>query len=105
VVVLTPAYTNRLPTSFDDPERFDPQRFLVPDPEERARRLGSLLTFGAGAHACLGAALAPIEMKAILAATLRRFDLRLLRQDRERSVYRPAGAPASGARIAYKRVV
>lgn len=57
---------------YPDAQDFRPERFLdrKPSPYE-------FIPFGGGAHRCLGASLAVLEMKVALAALLRRFDLRL----------------------------
>ena len=69
--VLIPAYTpiiillaaaNRDPLHFNDPGRFD-----------IARDEGAPLSFAAGAHHCLGAALARMEAEAMLIAVTRRW--------------------------------
>ncbi len=57
------------PTVYADPECFEPARFLEPTPEY------SFLPFGGGAHRCLGAALAQLEMKVALSAIVGRFEL------------------------------
>lgn len=62
LVVLGAA--NRDPAAFEDPARFDITR-----PKGAVRQLG----FGHGAHRCLGAALAQVEMRAAIPAVLRRY--------------------------------
>ena len=62
-VTLWWASANRDETVFDDPFRFDVRR----DPNPH-------LTFGHGAHFCLGANLARLEMRLMLDALLDRFD-------------------------------
>ncbi|MBP2326669.1 cytochrome P450 [Kibdelosporangium banguiense] len=59
------------PDSFPDPHRFDPTRFL-------GNRLSAhhYLPFGGGTRRCLGADLAMLEMRTILATLLRRWTLR-----------------------------
>lgn len=57
------------PAVHPEPDRFNPQRFLEPTPEY------SFLPFGGGAHRCLGAALAQLEMKVALGAILSRYGL------------------------------
>jgi cytochrome P450 len=47
---------------FDDPDRFDVRR-----------EIGQHLTFGFGAHYCLGAALARLEARVVLEEVLKRF--------------------------------
>ncbi|MFJ9381233.1 cytochrome P450 [Streptomyces sp. NPDC101455] len=54
---------NRDPRVFDDPEAFRPDRPMRPGP----------ITFGAGAHTCLGQHLARIELQELVAQFPRRF--------------------------------
>lgn len=64
---------NRDPSAFEDPARFDVTR-----PKGSVRHLG----FGHGAHRCLGAALAQVEMRVVIPAVLRRYPaLRLVEED------------------------
>lgn len=51
----------------------DPKRFLAPNEFDPRRDARSTLSFGAGAHFCLGAALARIEAAIAFPALLRRF--------------------------------
>jgi cytochrome P450 len=57
------------PDTHPDPERFRPERFLEPTPDY------SFLPFGGGAHRCLGAALAQLEIKVAITGVLTRFEL------------------------------
>ena len=67
-VVALLAAGNRDPEHYDDPERFDAARY----------RLGANtpphLSFGGGAHLCLGAHLARLETQIAIGAIVRRFD-------------------------------
>jgi cytochrome P450 len=56
---------------YPEPDRFRPERFL-----ERSYTPFEYLPFGGGARRCLGAAFALYEMKLVLAAILRKYDLR-----------------------------
>jgi cytochrome P450 family 135 len=55
------------PELYPDPERFQPERFLTAAPAPY-----TWLPFGGGAHRCLGAALAELEIKVALATILSR---------------------------------
>ncbi len=65
---------HRLPTVFAQPDAFDPDRFAPPRDEERKTPYG-LIPFGGGTRICIGINFAQIEVKALVAHVLRRFDL------------------------------
>jgi cytochrome P450 len=71
---LSLASSHLLPGVFEEPFRFDPDRFLPPRDEERRTPYG-LVTFGGGARICIGINFAQIEVKALAAHVLRNFDL------------------------------
>lgn len=58
------------PSLYPDPEALCPERFLDGAPEAYA-----WLPFGGGAHRCIGAALAELEIKVALGSMLRRIEL------------------------------
>lgn len=63
--------THRHPKYWPDPERFDPDRFnTTPAPF-------TYLPFGGGPRFCIGAVMAQIEAKAVLARLIQRFDFQL----------------------------
>lgn len=61
-VLLSPGAANRDPARFADPERFD-----------AGRESNLHLAFGHGAHYCIGAALARVELEAVFSALPQRF--------------------------------
>jgi cytochrome P450 len=82
------------PEIYPEPERFRPERFLESTPDY------SFLTFGGGAHRCIGAALAQLEMRVVLGAILERFDLQPTAAAMSPAVRRAVTlVPKGGARV------
>ena len=93
-VAYSAYYTGRLPELFERPEEFRPQRFAdgkIPP--------YSMLAFGGGHRSCIGRRFARLEMGLVIAAILRRWDVRVLPR-RDDAVFfsptlqRTAGLPA-----------
>lgn len=70
-LMISPYVSHRVPEHFPDPERFDPAR---PEPEH----LFAAIPFGAGRRKCVGNAFALLQVKAIFAALLQRYELSLV---------------------------
>jgi len=68
--------SHRLPQYWPDPRRFDPERFSAA--QSAARHRFAYLPFAAGHRNCIGATLAVVEAKLIIAQIARRFRLQLL---------------------------
>jgi cytochrome P450 len=73
-VFLAIAAGHRMPSVWDDPERFDPDRFLPPREEDR-RTPYALATFGGGPRICLGINFAQVEVVALAAHVRRHYQL------------------------------
>jgi cytochrome P450 len=89
------------PDIYPEPHVFRPERFLEDPPDGY-----SFLPFGGGAHRCLGAALALLEIKIVLREILARLELAPVSPSLARSVPRgPTLAPRKGAlvRVVKKR--
>lgn len=65
---------HRLPTVWQEPERFDPERFAPPREEDKQHPY-ALATFGGGSRICIGINFAQLEVKALVAYVLRNFEL------------------------------
>lgn len=75
VVFLSPYFTHRHPEVWDDPEAFDPDRFL---PENEAKLpKGAYIPFVAGPRQCIGKAFAEMELRLVLAMLVRDFRIEL----------------------------
>lgn len=78
IIVLSPYLTQRDARWYDDPQRFDPDRWL---PERvAARPKFAYFPFGAGPRICIGEQFAWMEGILVLATIARRWRLRLLSQ-------------------------
>jgi cytochrome P450 len=98
-IVIVDAYgLHHDPAIYPDPERFRPDRFLDGAPEH------AFLPFGGGAHRCIGASLAQLEIKVVLGALLERFELAPVKPGLERIRRRGVTmAPRNGARVRVRR--
>ncbi len=73
-VLLSPYVTHRDPRFWEDPERFEPERF---SPGHSARPRYAYFPFGGGPRACIGSAFALIEMQVIVAMVAQRYEVTL----------------------------
>ena len=78
IVATSPAFANRLPHVFKDPDSFDPDRFGPDREEDKAAGTFSYISFGGGRHGCLGEPFAYLQIKAIWSHLLRNFELELV---------------------------
>lgn len=75
VVNLSPWVTHRHPAFWEEPERFDPDRFL-PD-RVRARPRFAYFPFSGGPRLCIGESFALMEAQLVMAMMLQRYHLAL----------------------------
>lgn len=74
-VLLSPYITHRHPDFWDEPEKFNPERF---SPEESAARPRfAYFPFGGGARVCIGNNFALMEAQLVLATIAQKYRLRL----------------------------
>ncbi|MEX2551680.1 MAG: cytochrome P450 [Actinomycetota bacterium] len=73
VAVVSPWVTHRHPAFWDDPEKFDPERF-TPD-KEKARHRYAYFPFGGGARACIGQYFSMLEAIIVTAQLARAYKL------------------------------
>lgn len=78
IVATSPAFANRLPHVFKEPDRYDPDRFAVGREEDKAAGAFSYISFGGGRHGCLGEPFAYLQIKAIWSHLLRNFEFELI---------------------------
>lgn len=78
IVATSPAFANRLPSIYRDPDTFDPDRFLPGREEDKVAGAFSYISFGGGRHGCLGEPFAYLQIKAIWSHLLRNFEFELV---------------------------
>ncbi len=100
-LLLSPTVSQRLPEVFEDADCFDPQRFAA----ERSQGLHpfAYIAFGGGRHKCLGNAFARLQIKAILATLLRRYEFSLTRDPIGSDFHGLVIGPSQPCRVRYRR--
>jgi cytochrome P450 len=100
-VLMSQWVMQRDPRYFDEPERFDPDRWQ----EERAKEVPKFayFPFGAGARACIGAAFAGMEAALVLATIAQRYKLRVAPDARVEMVPTITLRPRHGIRMVLSR--
>ncbi|KAK3021108.1 hypothetical protein RJ639_045492 [Escallonia herrerae] len=78
IVATSPAFANRLPHVYKNPDNYDPDRFAAGRDEDKAAGAFSYISFGGGRHGCLGEPFAYLQIKAIWSHLLRNFELELI---------------------------
>ncbi len=76
LAMVSPAVAHRLPHIFSDPDRFYPDRFAPPANEGKEYQ-HALIGFGGGKHRCMGKNFAIMQIKAIWALLVDRFDFQI----------------------------
>jgi cytochrome P450 len=80
LVLLSPYLTHRHPMFWEEPERFDPNRFV---PARAAgRHTFAYVPFGGGPRRCIGSGFASLEMQLIVSTVAQRYRLAILPEAR-----------------------
>jgi len=102
MVAVTPWILHRHRGLWDDPERFDPERFLGETAGARPRL--AYIPFGAGPRTCIGAQLALTEIMLVLARVAQRYRPRLAPGQTVELQHRVTLRPVGGMRMRLERV-
>ena len=76
-ISLVPHLLHRNPKYWDDPETFNPERWVNVSEEEAERRRFAFFPFGAGGRNCIGSYFATLEAQMIVAAIVRSFQVEI----------------------------
>jgi cytochrome P450 len=100
-ILLCPYLTHRHPEFWENPEAFDPDRFL---PERaKARPRHAYFPFGGGPRLCMGVDMAIMETLLILAMVVQRFQVHLVPGHREEPECILDMIPRHGVRVTLRR--
>ncbi|MEM9696928.1 MAG: cytochrome P450, partial [Myxococcota bacterium] len=100
-LLISPTVSHRMADVFIDPHRFDPHRF-GPGREEDKRDF-AYIPFGGGRHKCMGNAFALLQVKAILAVLLERFEFELVDREVGSDFHGLVVGPTEPCRVRYRR--
>ena len=80
-ILLSPYLTHRHPDFWENPEAFDPERFLPARSHDRPRH--AYFPFGGGPRLCMGVDMAMMEMMLIMVMVVQRYRIHLVPGHRE----------------------
>ena len=101
LVLYSPASSHRLSEIFEQPDVFDPSRFLPPREEHKGKPFG-LVTFGGGNQICLGMSFATTEMMVLTAVLAQRYQWSAVPGQDLRPRHLPTKRPKSGLRLLFR---
>jgi hypothetical protein len=97
LVLWSAHLAGRDPRTWDEPLRFDPDRFVDMTAQERALADAAWVPFGRGARNCIGFALAQMELTLIVARLAQRLDVRATAPREPRPAGMVVNRPQGGA--------
>jgi cytochrome P450 len=100
-LVILPWVLHRHRTLWEDPDRFDPERFSKERSASRPRF--AYLPFGAGPRVCIGAQLALTEVSLLVATMAQRYRLKLVPEQEIVLTHRVTLRPRDGIRMQLER--
>ncbi len=99
IVLASPAAANRLEEYWENPNTYDPMRFLDGRQEED-RQPYTNTSFGGGLHGCMGQQYAYIQVKIVLTYFFKHFDIEMLDKTFPQQDYTCLVVPPKGETLA-----
>ena len=103
ILTLAPQHTHRMAEYWDDPLKFDLDRWLEPRNEHKRHNF-SFVGFGGDAHKCIGMHFALMQVKNFLHQFLRRYEFRLADNFSDKMQTVPLPKPMDDLPIVLKRI-
>ena len=101
VTGVNPMLTHLLPAIWSEPDRYNPERFSPT--EARTRHRFAFVPFGGGAHGCLGANFASLQVRSLLRYLLQDHELVLASERPPRWYHWPNCRPLGGLPVEFRR--
>lgn len=101
LVMVAPWTLHRHELYWDQPDRFDAERFL--GAREKEVQPGTYIPFGQGPHTCIGAGFATLEASLIIASLVRDFEFDVVGDQSVRPVARLTTRPAQEISVRVRR--
>tara|TARA_B110000014_G_scaffold264467_1_gene266423 strand:- start:3686 stop:5044 length:1359 start_codon:yes stop_codon:yes gene_type:complete len=103
ILTLSPSFVHRMPEWWDDPLKFDPERFSDSRAEDK-RHPFSYIPFGGGAHKCIGMHFALLNLRIFIFQTLKKYSIEI---DEDYNPYFqsfPMPMPSDGLKVKLKKL-
>lgn len=104
-VGISPWVLHRDPLVFEDPNSFNPERWLTEDQEKLRIMNRSFFAFGAGPHTCSGRWISMLEITKLIATLFLRYDLELVDGGRGMTFKNLWFTPQKGLCVVVKRAL
>ena len=102
LAMVSAAVSQYIPEIFDDPQKYDPDRFAPPREEHKQHRYATI-GFGGGRHRCIGEAFAYQQVKVIWSVLLQQFELELVQPSYEPNYATFVIGPKQPCLVRYRR--
>lgn len=103
ILFMAPQHNHRMAEYWDEPEKFDIDRWLEPRNEHK-RHTFSFVGFGGGAHKCIGMHFALMQVKNFMHQFLRQYDFRMADNFSSKMQTVPLPKPVDDLPIVVKRL-
>jgi len=103
MIVISPIHTHHMPQWWDEPRRFDPDRFS-PARAEDQRHSHSWVPFGGGPHMCIGYRFAELQVKSVMHQLLQRFRVSVPEGYEMPVQQAPISKPRDGLPVRFERI-
>ena len=103
ILTLSPSFVHRMPEWWDDPLKFDPERFHESRAEDK-RHPFSYIPFGGGAHKCIGMHFALLNLRIFIFQILKEYSIEIVDDYDPYFQSFPMPMPSDGLKVKLKKI-